>query len=105
VTLADTPRIDPELLRQLAVAELTGCDLACIVSVQQTPEAGDPEKLQCSVGALLGRVALDTGEQAEDVNVMALMATAYVSGSASFLRDLIARPEILAAVAANPTQA
>ncbi|MBK8459882.1 MAG: hypothetical protein IPL43_06600 [Micropruina sp.] len=104
MTIVNAPKVDPELARQLTAAELSGHDIACIVSVHHVPGPNGYAKWDSGVGDLLGRVGLATGEQAEDVNVMAMMATAYVSGSPAFLRSLIASPEILAAMPAIPAR-
>ena len=97
-------RIDAELRWQLARAEAAGRFLAVIVGIEERdPAAAGSMEIPPRLKGVLDRVSLLTGAAPEDVNLMASVATAYVSGPAPFIRELLDQPEIVAAMPAAPS--
>jgi hypothetical protein len=93
-------RIDPELLRQLAEAAISGKSLTAVVTLARTPgTAPDPAVAEEQTRRAVDRTVQATGESPGDVHVMGRLSVAYVSGSEKFLREFVGQPEVVAAVA------
>lgn len=91
---------DPELLRQLDEASKSGGTVEAVVRLAR--KAGQrpvPGTVQLQAEAAINRATQASGQGPADVHVLPNMATAYVSGSERFLRELMAQPEIASAVA------
>jgi hypothetical protein len=92
--------IDPELTRQLDDAKTSGDAVSAVVSIKRTAgKKPDPAVIREHAQSALARASEATGEEPGDVRVMGHMATAYVSGSAAYISELMAQPEIASAVA------
>ena len=97
-----SPRIDPELRRQLDAARATGRPVAAVVRLR--PEGdGDailtPEQTQSRTAQLLERVERTVGLRAQAVNVFQYLGSFVVVAQPRFLVELLAQPEVLSAVA------
>lgn len=91
---------DPELLRQLDDARGSGDQVQAVVKLHRTPGAAPvPAVVEEQTRRAVDRAAKSTGEQPNDVHVLGRLATAYVSGSESFVRELLEQPEVASAVA------
>lgn len=98
-----TAKVDPDLLAQLAEAEVTGASVAAVVAIRrQAGRKPDPTAIRSTLDAALARVSELTSSSPVDVNVMAYMASAYLAAPAPFVRALLQQPEIVGAVAAQP---
>jgi len=93
-------RIDPELLRQLVEAAISGKSVTAVVTLARTPgTAPDPEVAEEQTRRAVDRTIQATGEKPGDVHVMGRLSVAYVSGSEKFLREFVGQPEVVSAVA------
>jgi len=91
---------DPELLRQLDDARKSGEAVQLVVQLHRPKDAPPvPADVEAQVRRAISRATAATGEQPVDVHVMGRVAAAYVQGSESFLRELVAQPEVASAVA------
>jgi hypothetical protein len=92
-------RTDPELLRQLDDARGSGGQVQAVVKLHRTPgTAPVPAVVEEQTRKAVDRAAKSTGEQPNDVHVLGRLATAYVSGSESFVREFLQQPEVASAV-------
>jgi hypothetical protein len=93
-------RIDPELRRRLDAAGKAGEPARVVVQINRAAgRAIEPAESEARIHAALERTSAATGEQPDDVHVLGRMAVAYVSGSETFVRELIEQPEVTGAVA------
>ncbi len=91
---------DPELLRQLDDAKTTGEPVAAVVQLKRPKgKAPDVAKIEAQTRDAIARASKATGEVPYDVHVIGRLASAYVSGSEKFLRELVDQPEVTSAVA------
>jgi hypothetical protein len=91
---------DPELVRQLDDAKKSGGTVEAVVQLEH--EAGKPPVpavVREQAERAISRAAEASGERPADVHVMANLATAYISGSEKFVRELVTQPEVTSAVA------
>jgi hypothetical protein len=99
VAVVDQPT-DPELLRQLDDARASGGTVEAVLRLDRQPgERPVPSMVRDQADRAIRRAAEASGETPVDVHVMANMATAYVTGTERFLRELMAQPEVASAVA------
>jgi len=98
---------DPELVRQLDDARVSGGTVEAVLRLQRQPgERPVPSAVRDQADRAIRRATEACGETPDDVHVMANMATAYVAGTERFLRELLAQPEVASAVAnESPAQA
>ena len=97
-------RIDPELQRQLDAAGKAGGPVRVVVQVHRTAgRPTEPAESEAQIRAAVERASAATGERPDDVHVLGRMAVAYVSGSETFVRELIEQPEVTSAVANETT--
>jgi hypothetical protein len=93
-------RTDRELLRQLDEAKRSGRAVKVVVKLQRPQgQAPVPADIEAQAQRAVTRAAEASGQQPTDVHVMGRMAVAYVSGSESFVRELVDQPEVTGAVA------
>lgn len=93
-------QIDPELLRQLDEAEVSGDRVTAVVTLSRTAgTAPNPTIVEEQTRRAVDRTTQTTGENPGDVHVMGRLSVAYVSGSEKFLREFVEQPEVVAAVA------
>jgi protein-disulfide isomerase-like protein with CxxC motif len=93
-------RTDPELVRQLDEAKKSGDTVEAVVQLErQAGTAPVPDAVRAQAERAIRRATEVSGEDPADVNVMANLATAYVSGSEKFVRELVTQPEVASAVA------
>jgi hypothetical protein len=94
--------VDPELVRQLSTATGNGSVQAV---VRLHPKAGvvatPPEETERLARELVSRTQKVSGEQEDAVNVFKYLGSFAISAKPSFLKALIAQPEVAAAVANN----
>jgi hypothetical protein len=93
-------RTDPELLRQLDAAKVSGRPVQIVVQLHRPKGVPPvPEDVEEQTRRAVSRATAATGEAPVDVHVMGRVAAAYVQGSERFLRELVAQPEVASAVA------
>lgn len=89
---------DPELSRRLDAARESGEPLQIVVQLERTPGAAPvPAEIEAQTRRAVSRASAATGEDPLDVHVMGRVAAAYVHGSARFLSELVAQPEVVSA--------
>ena len=91
---------DPELVRQLDDARISGATVEAVLRLQRQPgERAVADVVRDQADRAIRRATEACGETPADVHVMGNMATAYVAGTERFLRELMAQPEVASAVA------
>jgi hypothetical protein len=92
--------VDPELVRQLTASE---GDTPVEAVVRLRAEAGvpapPPEETERLTRELVTRTQQVSGEQEDAVNVFKYLGTFAISATPSFIKTLIAQPEVAAALA------
>jgi hypothetical protein len=93
-------RADDELERQLdqAAADAKPVEAVFVLRSPGRP-APDPAETETLARELVERVRQSTGRHPQDVNVFRNLGRFVVSADAAFVRELIAQPEIAAALA------
>ena len=99
VAMVEQPT-DPELMRQLDDARTSGGTVEAVLRLERQPgERPVPSMVREQADRAIRRATEACGETPADVHVMENMATAYVAGTETFLRELMAQPEVASAVA------
>jgi glyoxylase-like metal-dependent hydrolase (beta-lactamase superfamily II) len=94
-------RADDELRQQLAQAAADGIPVEAVFVLRSPPgrPAPDPAQTDALARELVDRVRRSTGHSPQDVNVFRNLGRFVVSADATFVRELLAQPEIDAAIA------
>jgi hypothetical protein len=101
--VSDEPgaKVDPELLRQLDAASAAGSPVAAVIGLR--PQGGGaaltPEQTERLSRQLLERTERSVGSGARAVNVFQYLGSFLVVAEPAFLLELLAQPEIRAAMA------
>jgi hypothetical protein len=99
-------KVDPELRRQLKVAEQHGEPVEAVLMLNS--ENGAPpsaERVSELTREILERAARESGLRPEDVNVFRHLASFVVRAKPEFVRMLVEQPEIASVVANHPSEA
>ena len=101
--MSSTPKIDPELTRQLEMTAASQ-DKKVEAVIRLKPEDASqvvpaPERTESLTNQLMERVHEQIGESATRYNVFRNLGSFVVSAPPSFIRELISQPEVASAVA------
>ena len=102
------PKIDPELIRQIDAAAADTRSVEAVLMLRQdlSQIAAHPERTQEMTKELLKRVKNRVGSGPKQVHVFQNIGSFIVAAEPSYLRELLAQPEIATAVAnRQPDQA
>lgn len=101
--MSSTPKIDPELAKQLETTAASQDQKVEAVIRLKPDDASQvvpaPERTETLTNQLLERVHGQVGEPAARYNVFRNLGSFVVSAPASFIRELISQPEVASAVA------
>jgi hypothetical protein len=94
-------KVDPELERQINSAAAESKTVEAVLMLRQSPTqiAANPDGATTIVEEVLKRVKEKAGTAAKQVNVFQNLGMFIVEAEPSFLRELLAQPEIASAVA------
>jgi hypothetical protein len=94
--------LDPELVRQLSASE-DDRPVEAVVRLRANPgvPAPPPEETERLTRELVSRTQKASGEREDAINVFKYLGSFAISAKPSFLRALIAQPEVAAALANN----
>jgi hypothetical protein len=93
------PRADAELTRQLDRAAAAGTPIEVVIVLQSGRDAADPARTEALAHELVDRVHTKTGRAAEDVHVFRNLGRFVIVADATFLRELLAQPEVDSGIA------
>ena len=94
-------KVDPELERQINSAAAESKTVEAVLMLRQSPTqiAANADGATALVDEVLKRVKEKAGTSAKQVNVFQNLGMFIVEADPSFLRELLAQPEIASAVA------
>jgi len=94
-------KLDPELVRQINSAAADTKTVEAVFRLRQDPTevAANAERAEAQVKEVLQRVKEKAGTAAKQVNVFKNLGMFVVEAQPSFLRELVAQPEIMSALA------
>lgn len=98
-----TAKVDPELERQISSASAEAKTVQAVLMLRQSPPqiAANAQGATALVEKVLKRVKEKAGTAAKQVNIFQNLGMFIVEAEPSFLRELVAQPEIASAVANN----
>ena len=90
---------DAELTRQLNRAAAEDTPVEAVIVLRSHRDAPDPAWTEARARELVERVQDSTGRAAKDVHVFRNLGRFVVAADATFLRELLAQPEVDSALA------
>ncbi len=94
-------KLDPELTRQLDVAQGTGEPVEAVLMLRTATQqpAADPGDVRSAAQSVIERVQQEVGARPHAVNVLANLGMVVVAAGEPFVRKLLDQPEFASAVA------